>query len=139
MILTDAEGMPLAAYVAEASVHESQLVETLLARYKGQKMPRYLIGDKGYDSDILDEKLRKLGIEMIAPHRRNRTKPKTQDGRKLRRAKRRCAKLHFAVKIERTNAWIKNHRRLGLRYEWYSQNFLGFVYLSFIDIHLKHL
>ncbi len=48
--------------------------------------PEKLIGDKAYDSDALNaELLKKKNIELIAPHRRNRTKPKTQDGRKLRR------------------------------------------------------
>ena len=28
-----------------------------------------LIGDRAYDSDPLDEELRRDGIEMIAPHR----------------------------------------------------------------------
>ena len=38
---------------------------------------------------------------MIAPHRKNRKKGKTQDGRKLRRYKRRW-------KIERLFAWLQN-------------------------------
>jgi hypothetical protein len=46
-------------------------------------------GDKAYDSDPLDEELATLSIEMIAPHKSNRQKAKTQDGRKLRRYKRR--------------------------------------------------
>jgi len=41
-------------------------------------MPENLIGDRAYDSDKLDEELRDEGIEMIAPHRRNRVRPKTQ-------------------------------------------------------------
>jgi len=48
-----------------------------------------LIGDKAYDSDPLDERLRAEGIELIAPHKTNRVKPATQDGRKLRRYQRR--------------------------------------------------
>ena len=40
-----------------------------------------LIGDRAYDSDPLDEELRNDGIEMIAPHRSNRSKPPTQDRR----------------------------------------------------------
>ena len=34
--------------------------------------PENLIGDKGYDSDGLDEAMKKQGVEMIAPHRSNR-------------------------------------------------------------------
>ena len=47
--------------------------------------PENLIGARAYDSDKLDEELRQEGIEMIAPHRSNRVKPRTQDGRRLRR------------------------------------------------------
>jgi hypothetical protein len=43
--------------------------------------PENLIGDRAYDSDPLDVELRRDGIEMIAPHRSNRSKPATQDGR----------------------------------------------------------
>jgi hypothetical protein len=42
------------------------------------------VGDNAYDSDKLDAELRQYGIELIAPHRRNR-KNKTQDRRRLRR------------------------------------------------------
>jgi hypothetical protein len=41
--------------------------------------PENLIGDRAYDSDPLDEELRKDGIERIAPHRSNRTRPPTQE------------------------------------------------------------
>jgi len=60
-----------------------------------------LIGDGTYDSDLLDRRLRRRGIELIAPHRRNRIKPASQDGRSLRRYRRRW-------KIERLNPWLQN-------------------------------
>lgn len=34
--------------------------------------PAVLIGDKAYDSDPLDALLRGRGIEMVAPHKKNR-------------------------------------------------------------------
>ncbi len=52
---------------------------------------------------------------------------KTQDGRKLRRYKRRW-------KIERLFAWLLNSRRLVVRYERHAENFLGFVQLGCIVI-----
>ena len=51
--------------------------------YMIEAKPENLIGDRVYDSDPLDEELRKDGIEMIAPHRSNRSKPPTQDRRRL--------------------------------------------------------
>jgi hypothetical protein len=40
--------------------------------------PETLIGDRAYDSDPLDDDLRKDGSEMVAPHRSNRRKCATQ-------------------------------------------------------------
>ncbi|MDQ5809424.1 MAG: IS5 family transposase [Actinomycetota bacterium] len=94
--------------------------------------PERLIGDRAYDSDPLDEALAEEGIEMIVPHRKNRRKPKTRDGRRLRRHERRW-------KIERLFAWLGNFRRLVVRYEWCAENYLGFVKLGCIVILLRYL
>ena len=67
---------------------------------------------------------------MIAPHRKNRKKTKTQDGRKLRRYKRRW-------KVERLFAWLQNFRRLVVRYEYKAENFLGMAQLGCIMILLR--
>ena len=45
-----------------------------------------MIADRACDSDALDAE---KGIELIAPYRRNWKQAKIQDGRKLRRYKRR--------------------------------------------------
>jgi transposase len=72
-----------------------------------------------------------LGVEMISPYRRNCTRPKTQDGRPLRRYRRRW-------KMGRLFAWLGNFRRLVVRYERYALNYLGFVHVGCILILLKH-
>ncbi len=95
--------------------------------------PDRLIGDRAYDSDGLDERLREeRGIELIARHRSNRTRAKTQDGRPLRRMRRRW-------RVERLFAWLQNYRRLVTRYERHAENFLGFVHLGCICILLRYL
>ncbi len=81
-----------------------------------------MIGDKAYDSDRLDERLRQQqGVELIAPNRRKRRR--TQDGRPLRRYLRRW-------KVERLFAWLKNYRRLTSRWERRAVHFLGMVQLG---------
>lgn len=132
MALADACALPLAVPAASASPHELTLVEATLAASCAGEEPERLIGDRAYDSDPLDGALEERGIEMIAPHRRNRKKRKTQDGRKLRRYKRRW-------KIERLFAWLSNFRRLVVRYERRAENYLGFVKLGCIVILLRHL
>jgi hypothetical protein len=85
--------------------------------------PDNLIGDRAYDSDKLDGELREVGVEMIALHRRSRTKAKTQDGGRLRRYER--PRL-----VERFFAWIQWQRRLLVRGEYCAENFIGFVQVS---------
>jgi len=132
MAIADGSSLPLAVHAASASPHEVTLVgETLSERFV-QEYPSKLVGDRAYDSDPLDEALMAEGVEMIAPHRRNRKKTKTQDGRKLRRYKRRW-------KVERLFAWLGNFRRLVVRYERRAENYLGFVHLGCIIILLRYL
>ena len=94
------------------------LVQETLDKSFVNEPPEKLIGDRAYDSDPLDTHLAAQGIEMIAPHRRNRQKPKSQDGRKLRRYRRRW-------KVERLFAWLSNFRRLIVRYEHKLENYLA--------------
>ena len=54
-----------------------------------RQKPARVIADRGYDSNPLRKQLARRGIELIVPHRRNRRKPPPQDGRALRRYKRR--------------------------------------------------
>ncbi len=110
------------------------LVEKTLDSRFVQEQPRRMIGDKAYDSDKLDQRLlEERGIEMIAPHRmvRNRKNAPTQDGRPLRRYRRRW-------KVERFFAWLHNYRRLTIRWEFHPANFLGFLKLGCIMILLRH-
>ncbi len=89
MAIAIASSLPLAVNIDSASLHESQLVGETLAGSFLDQLPTWLIGDKAYDSDRPDQHLlRDHGIKLIAPNRENRSK--TQDGRKLRRYKRRC-------------------------------------------------
>jgi transposase len=91
-----------------------------------------LIGDKAYDSDRLDRDLAdRYGIEMIAPHRGSRREP-TQDGRPLRRYRRRW-------RVERLFAWLHHFCRLVIRWEYHVENFFGMVRLGCIQILLRQL
>ena len=130
MGIVDRGGLPLTASTHAANHHEVTLVQLTFDFYMVEAKPENLIGDKAYDSDHLDEELRQQGIRMIAPHRRNRRKLRTQDGRRLRRYQRRWL-------VERFFSWIQWHRRILIRWEYYVQNFFGFVQLACALILLK--
>jgi len=138
MVVVDGQGIPLGSTLASASPAEVKLAEETLEAVKvprsgkgrPKKRPVRLIGDKGYDSDPLRKRLKYLKIELIAPHRSNRKKPKTQDGRKLRRYRKRW-------KVERTFAWIGNFRRLVVRYERDIKMYRAFFHLACLMITLN--
>jgi transposase len=119
--------------VASASPHETKLVEATLDERFFADLPERLIGDRAYDSDRLDERLMMhYGIEMIAPHSSTRARTLTQDGRVLRRYRRRW-------KVERLFAWLHNYRRIVIRWERDPENFLAMLHLASAIILLRHL
>lgn len=130
MVLTDGRGLPLAAEIASASPHEVTLIEPLLEQRILPKKPRRLLYDLAADSDELRTRLARRGIELVCPHRKNRNKPPTQDGRKLRRYRRRW-------KIERSISWLQNFRRLVTRYEYHAHLFHGFVQLACLIVVMR--
>jgi len=130
MAVADRTGLPLDVHVTSASPHEVTLVHDTLKERILRSNPSRLIGDLAYDSDKLDAQLAKQRIEMIAPHRSNRTKPPSQDGRPLRRYRRRW-------KIERLFACLQNFRRILVRHDRYLDNFLSLVHLGCILIFLR--
>jgi|LakMenE01Jun11ns_1017448.scaffolds.fasta_scaffold9680439_1 transposase len=133
MVLVDARGLPVAVDTMSASPHESTLVQHLFDFMLTKETPERIIGDKAYDSDKLDQDMAMYNIEMIAPHRRNRRPENvTQDGRSLRRYKRRWT-------VERTISWIQNFRRLCIRWEKSTQLFQGYLHFSCALMLLKQV
>jgi transposase len=130
MAVADRAGLPLAVHTENASPHEVTLARKTLVERFTDAAPERLIGDKAYDSDPLDKELREQEVELIAPHKSNRKKARTQDGRRLRRYKRRW-------KVERLFAWLQNFRRILVRYEYHDENYLGFVHLGCMLILLR--
>jgi transposase len=130
MLLVDGHGTPLGADISSASPAEVKLVERLLDKRVLRRSPDHLIYDRAADSDPLRARLAARRIWLVCPHRYNRIKPRTQDGRRFRRYRRRW-------KVERTISWLFNFRRLVVRYERHSHLFLGLVHLACVYSILK--
>ncbi len=133
MMMAERSGLPVSVCAGSASPHETKFVIESIDARSTEAVPERPVGDKAYDSDPLDGECAKLGVQLIAPHRANRTKPKTQDGRVLRRYKRRW-------KVERLFAWLQNYRRIVTRYERHFENFVAFLKLAtFMILAKKYL
>lgn len=141
MVVVDGQGVPLGKHLGSASPAEVTLAEITLAsirvpnrnrRGHPRQKPQRLIADKAYDSDPLRMRLKKRGIELIAPHKVNRVRKPTQDGRPLRRYRKRW-------KIERTNAWLGNFRHLVVRYDRSLRIYQAFFHIACFMIVLRRL
>lgn len=110
------------------------LTEATLDAAFVEELPPRLIADKAWDGQALQARLAdERGIELIAPKRGGkRPSRRKQDGRPLRRYKRRW-------KIERLFAWLKRWRRLATRWEYKAENFLGLLHLGCMVLLLRKL
>ena len=95
--------------------HDMTQATQLLADHQ----PRYVIADKGYDSDELVQHIRRRGSTAVIPARAGRTVRRRHLRARYRRRNR----------VERFVNRIKHYRRVATRYDKTARNFLGFVQL----------
>lgn len=132
LVLMDGDQTPLGAIITPADEHEVRHIERLLdSAVVDLPAQTRLIYDKAADSDPLRTRLAERGVDLIAPHRKNRRKPPRQDGRKLRRLKR------SRWRVERTNAWLQSNGRIAVRKDRLGCLFLGWVQLGCLFTILK--
>jgi transposase len=130
-VVTDASGLPLGMAAAAANVPETDLLKPALDDVPVEVPPGTpVIADKGHDSDPLRDEVEENGYRPIIPHRKNRVKPSRNDGRRLRRYRRRW-------RVERTNAWLHCYRGVAVRWSYYSFMYVGMVYIAFIHMALQ--
>jgi transposase len=135
MVLAEGAGTPLGVLLEAASPAEVTLLPATMQQVPWElwdAKPERLIMDRAYDSNAVRKDLADDGIEPIVPARKNNRRAPHQDGRKLRRYKKRW-------KIERTNAWLQNFRRVVIRYERLTANYLAFVHLACALIPLRRV
>ena len=119
-------GIPVGVPTDSADVGETDVGRRVLATLPPEVDPPAdapVLADRGFDSDGLRDDLAAIGFRLLAPHRRNRTQPSRNDGRRMRRYKRRYV-------VERTFGWLHSYRRLLVRHEWYAHLFDGFLHLA---------
>jgi hypothetical protein len=132
MVLAEGQAPPLGVCVAAASPAAVTLLERTrdrgkVTRRRGERrrphQPERLMADRGSDSNPARALLVTRELEPIIPKRRNHRTATQQDGRTLRRDKRRWS-------IERPNSWRQNFRRLVARSERKVKNCEALVHLA---------
>jgi putative transposase len=129
-IVTDGRGVPLAAEITGANVHDKRAaistIDAIVVRApRGPRRPKNLCLDKGYDFDDVDRAIRS---RRIRPHIRRR-------GEEARGCQRGRARRWV---VERTNAWHNQFRALLIRWERKGTNYLALLHLACAMIALRH-
>ena len=141
MLLVDGAGTPLGAYLDSASPAEVRLLGKTLATVavtrshrpgRPRCYPDRLVADRAYDSNPLRRWLVARGIEPIIPAQSQHLNATHQDGRKMRRYRRRWI-------IERTFAWLGWFRRLLVRHERLVETYFGFFHVACLVLTLRQV
>jgi putative transposase len=135
-MLTDGAGIPLAVAVEGANRHDSKLLVATLdglvvARPSSEEeeddssLKQHLCLDAAYDSEPVREELE---VRSYVPH--------ISAADKKKRSERKEACQHLGGRaarrwvVERTHSWLNRSRRLLVRWEKKTENYLAFVYLA---------
>lgn len=120
MVIVNEASQPIAVVVTSAQPHEIKLLDEVLENLPDIPLPKVLVGDKAYDDDKTDSKMKKKGVNMVAPHKKNRKAPATQNEQILKDL------YPKRWKVERFFAWTKYARRILNRFEKKSILFQAF-------------
>jgi len=122
-LVTDAQGVPVVVGVIPANRNDSQETISLIDRVppiagqcgRPRRRPERLQGDRGFDAEDDRQALRRRGIIPLLGKRR------TPHGSGLGR---------FRWFIERTNSWLKQFRRIRVRYDRIPAIYYAFLKLA---------
>jgi transposase len=121
MLVIDGTGLPLGFHLESANTAEVTLAEQTLdtigvTRPHGRpkRRPVKLVADRAYDSSAFRAVLRRRGIGMCIPPKR---RPVTWRAKRGRPVVARPEEYRQRYKVERSFAWLGNHRRLLIRWE----------------------
>jgi putative transposase len=138
-MLTDGAGIPLAVVVEGANRHDSKLLVATLdalvvarpaqgeeqeAASSSSSSEQHLCLDAAYDSDEVRQEIEARSYE-----------PHISPADKNKRSERKEARKHLGGRarrwvVERTHSWLNRSRRLLVRWEKKTENYLGFVHLA---------
>ena len=125
-MLTEAHGVPLGVVVAEANRHDMKLVKQTVQSVvvprprPTKKRPQGMCLDKGYDYEEVRATVREFGFTA---HLRAR-------GEEAQALKRHVGAKARRWVVERTQSWMNRFRRVLIRWDKVSDNYLAFLHFA---------
>ena len=116
------------ANIYNGSTYDSKILDIQLNDFiiKYPKMltnNNILLGDAGYDSNKLKDKVKNnnIGVLLTARNKRNIKDKNKLEALKLSDKEKQLLKNR--IKVEHVNAQLKKYKRLSIRYDKYSNNY----------------
>lgn len=130
--ICDKNGKFIDVKSVSGNIYDSKILHNQLEYVSKKKIPKgaTFIADKAYDNNTLREKLKNIGYKniLIPKNAKNTKNPNKLDAIK-KYNKNISKKTKDRSIIERSFAYLKSFKRVQLRYDKKSINFMGFVYL----------
>lgn len=134
-LLCDSLGFPFTFFLSAGqradSIHLTDLLEQVrLPGRSGRprKRSRYIVADKGYDSDALRHYCTRDGMRPVIPRRHMHRRLRPGLPNHFDRPKYRQRNV-----VERLFGWLKDKRRLNTRYDKLASSFRAMVTLTCIE------
>lgn len=126
-LLVEGKGVPLALEVGPAQRHEVKLLAATLDGIvvdrpaPSQEEPQNLCLDKGYAGEPVNQLVGQRNYEIHVPDKKN-----AKQKRKRKRGRRKARRWV----VEVTHSWLNRFRRLLVRWEKKSSNYLSMLYFA---------
>ncbi|MCK9712290.1 IS5 family transposase [Pseudomonas syringae pv. syringae] len=131
----DSHGFPLAIMLSPGEQADSRHFMPLLdqislpgSRGRPRKRCRYVLADKGYDSQVIRQYCDRYGMQPVIPLRKMHRKPRPGLPRLFDRPQYKKRNV-----IERVFSWLKEKRRICTRYDKLASSFKAMVTLACIE------
>lgn len=131
-LVYDANGAPLRFMLSPGQTSDIAQAQPLLKQVRipgkpgwPRKRCRWLLADKGYDTEHLRQYRDRYRMQPVTPQRTMKRKPKPGLPRLFDRPKYRQRNI-----IERMFGWLKESRRVGTRYDKLARSFTAMVTLA---------
>ena len=138
-LVSDGNGLPLAAEVTAGQRHESTQFERVLGKVRIRNpsgrprcRPVKLAGDKGYSYPRIRRWLRRHGIQAVIPRRKDQ---RPDDGR----VKFDKDTYQRRAVVEQCVGWLKECRAVATRFDKLAVNYLATLKLAMIQRYLRLL
>ena len=127
-LIVTREGVPLNMRLVGSNVHDIKVLDEQISGMNVKVVGSRLIGDKGYNSKYMKDKLMNKGVELIYPYKKNQKEKNNNEERDL---------LKKRNIIENVFSWIQNRRRIRLRYESNEKYYIELYHLCLIEVIMR--